>query len=652
MALFLLTANNNLTITSKADTTTEEGTSTSNQAIIDNTILENDPTGTLKPYVADGVLHALAELLVTNQHEVTNVTQSTDFNSLGSVINVDVFHGTGRMSLVCSYHNIDNKNQNGGAAIFLLPNSFSNSPDVTLPEDYDIKSLLKQLPKDVDVQLDVKGEPNYLSIDDAKKSPNFSWLQVKSLRFFYSDKEVLKPGDGYTVQVPLIVHTYDPVTVGGIFRIGVYIDANTQVTYPFRIAQLKMVGNSQGQYQAMLLKNGKLGHASDDIQKLMPQVNPKDVKFYDFYRATEIPDKNLYSGGFIIVNYSNTHMIDKLKTLGYSLALDANHQPYKEYSSQINYDTRFPARIGQFDNGTAPYTFMVLRQVLQTKDSTIQVGDKWQPVDNFVSGLDDNDQPLQFKDVGWTVDDKAGILINNQAMHDGKFQVTYSYQVSDDYYDRKTPYIITRTANVIVNNKPEPKPVQKPAQKPAPKPVQKPILKPIPKPEPKPNTNPAPAHHSHNELTTTNHSTDSNQPINQAPKKPDVIKYADHLVSTYPQKGVAKLYYTNGNVEKNRGLAAGTDWFSDQEKLSQSQEYYRVSTNEWVNANDVYLYQNDKQIVQIGDESQQMTSSEGQIDSKQELRQHSSWKTDRIAIINGKKEYRVSTDEFIPDQNS
>ena len=75
--------------------------------------------------------------------------------------------------------------------------------------------------------------------------------------------------------------------------------------------------------------------------------------------------------------------------------------------------------------------------------------------------------------------------------------------------------------------------------------------------------------------------------------------------------------------------------------------YYRVATNEWVKASNVYVYQNKNQVIQTNN-NQQLVDSKGNTVTNRSLLANTAWYTDRIATINGKSYYRVATNEFVP----
>ncbi|GAQ02618.1 hypothetical protein NBRC111452_2463 [Companilactobacillus farciminis] len=56
---------------------------------------------------------------------------------------------------------------------------------------------------------------------------------------------------------------------------------------------------------------------------------------------------------------------------------------------------------------------------------------------------------------------------------------------------------------------------------------------------------------------------------------------------TVKTKNQAQLYTATGEIVKNRALAKNTAWYTDRVATINGQKMYRVSTNEWVAANDI-----------------------------------------------------------------
>jgi hypothetical protein len=135
------------------------------------------------------------------------------------------------------------------------------------------------------------------------------------------------------------------------------------------------------------------------------------------------------------------------------------------------------------------------------------------------------------------------------------------------------------------------------------------------------------------------------------PEKPTetvTINKVNHIVATHANKGMVKLYDINLRVSSNRALAADSAWFSDQEMTKNGTKYYRVATNEWVKASDIYTYVANKVVVLTNKGSyKELVNSEGNKITNRALASQTPWSSDRKANINGKDYYRVATNEFI-----
>lgn len=117
-------------------------------------------------------------------------------------------------------------------------------------------------------------------------------------------------------------------------------------------------------------------------------------------------------------------------------------------------------------------------------------------------------------------------------------------------------------------------------------------------------------------------------------------------VSTYANGGVVPLYDSEG-TQTSRSLAPNSDWASDQTKTINGDKFYRVSTNEWVKASQVYEYTPENTTVTTNSDSiKSLYSIEGNKSSRS-LAPNTAWYTDRVANINGTQMYRVSTDEWV-----
>ena len=118
-------------------------------------------------------------------------------------------------------------------------------------------------------------------------------------------------------------------------------------------------------------------------------------------------------------------------------------------------------------------------------------------------------------------------------------------------------------------------------------------------------------------------------------------------------KQYVKLYQLEKGQMKpitNKELGKHSNWKFDQTIKVNGKIYYRVATNEWVDAKTVYRYQVESGIVETKDkEFTNLVSSDAKMISNRGLGAHSSWQYDRIAYLgdNEEKYYRVATDEFI-----
>ena len=180
--------------------------------------------------------------------------------------------------------------------------------------------------------------------------------------------------------------------------------------------------------------------------------------------------------------------------------------------------------------------------------------------------------------------------------------------------------------------------------KPTPPTSTKPTSPANPKPAPSTNTKPSKPGTTNPIETKPNLTTD----------EPDDLQIIFNVltrnISTHGGKGSMKLYNVVDGKElkmSNRSISAGTDWYSDKELTFKGEKYFRVSTNEWVSAKDVYEYTNKKQIVKTkADSRKAVVNSQGKM-STRGLSKNTPWASDRVVFINGKTYFRVSTNEFV-----
>ena len=122
----------------------------------------------------------------------------------------------------------------------------------------------------------------------------------------------------------------------------------------------------------------------------------------------------------------------------------------------------------------------------------------------------------------------------------------------------------------------------------------------------------------------------------------------DNIVSGYPRKGNINIYDGNGKLNDDVVLSEGSSWIIDKTITINGAEYYRVATDQYVKASDVYKYTPLQTVaVTNGTNVTPVYNSKGQLIIDRALDVNTPWYTDRSATIRGKKMYRVATDEWI-----
>lgn len=127
----------------------------------------------------------------------------------------------------------------------------------------------------------------------------------------------------------------------------------------------------------------------------------------------------------------------------------------------------------------------------------------------------------------------------------------------------------------------------------------------------------------------------------------DNITSVKETLSSHPNLSNAKVYDDSGNFT-DITITPNSDWFTDQKMELNGETYYRIATNQWVNANDVYIYYNDTTFIKThSDSAKNLVNSQNKAVSDRKLSANSDWATDRYAYINEQKYYRVATNEWI-----
>ncbi|HJE44158.1 KxYKxGKxW signal peptide domain-containing protein [Levilactobacillus namurensis] len=338
---------------------------------------------------------------------------------------------------------------------FSLPTYYNllyptHTSTVTMSDDVNAADLLADLPSGLAVHY-VTSQGEYNSYADLlAKEPNFQWSDLTQFHVV----GFLASQSGYTLNVPLTAQKTDQYTINGgsIMSQYSYGAVHTDAGFYFRIADT--LDDLSGQYQAVVANpNAAVDGdpylaAPKEIQAAMPNMGKDQIAYHNFFTGTSgSTTDHPYNGGVITINYQNADFADAINHLGYAVALSTDRQPYQ----MMGYI--FKGTPTMIQNPTEnPSVYVVVRQVLQTQDKTLQVGDNWNQLDNFVAGFDNQDQPLQASDVQvYQISDPSGIVQDGKVTAAGTFTVTYAYQVADDYYGKGEPYMVYKTATVTVD---------------------------------------------------------------------------------------------------------------------------------------------------------------------------------------------------------
>ncbi|CAJ1193245.1 hypothetical protein CPR19088_GLDEOEPO_00454 [Companilactobacillus paralimentarius] len=126
-------------------------------------------------------------------------------------------------------------------------------------------------------------------------------------------------------------------------------------------------------------------------------------------------------------------------------------------------------------------------------------------------------------------------------------------------------------------------------------------------------------------------------------------------IAIYPDQGSVTLYKQEGQKFvpiTDRALEADSGWYYDKVAYVGSEnsgmKYYRVSTNEWVRANQAYLYQPNKVVIRTkAGDPKQLIHSEGTLATSRMISPNTDWYSDLIGYLGEGQYYRVATNEFV-----
>ncbi|WP_338217120.1 BspA family leucine-rich repeat surface protein [Companilactobacillus muriivasis] len=148
-----------------------------------------------------------------------------------------------------------------------------------------------------------------------------------------------------------------------------------------------------------------------------------------------------------------------------------------------------------------------------------------------------------------------------------------------------------------------------------------------------------------NNFSSGSHSSSSSNEVKPENNEPESI---NGTLGTYNDSPEVKLYDDSGTELTDRKLAPSSDWFTDETMTLNGDKYYRVATNQWAKADDVYIYHGHAANVLVNADSiASLVTASGKPVTDRALQANSGWYTDRYIYINNDKYYRVATNEFV-----
>ncbi|MFC6177431.1 BspA family leucine-rich repeat surface protein [Companilactobacillus huachuanensis] len=130
------------------------------------------------------------------------------------------------------------------------------------------------------------------------------------------------------------------------------------------------------------------------------------------------------------------------------------------------------------------------------------------------------------------------------------------------------------------------------------------------------------------------------------------IEAIEGTVGTHFDEPEVQLYDDDGVMITDRKVAPSSDWYTDKSMTLKNEKYYRVATNQWAKASDVYLYYANNVNVLVHQATiAGLKTSQGQNVTDRALQANSGWYSDRYTYLNDVKYYRVATNEFVSSDN-
>jgi hypothetical protein len=341
------------------------------------------------------------------------------------------------------------------------------------------------------------------------------------------------------------------------------------------------------------------------------------------------------SGSWIDLNSDTKEPVQNLqgdgKTTTWTLAV--NKDKMSSASLDLMFYTNKEITMNS-DKLNEPFTTVDMSSSLKNPDST----------DKFFVGIDSESEspkaPTVSKDlftyVGQTISIDAPV-VDGYTANPNVLEITLkldtkgmyrletnesdkSFVVVDETKDEKLPYIIYYTKN------------------------------------PEKVTPPTTHHTSTSTSPTTHHTSTSTSPTTHHTTTSTVTsKYTHKLqtLTTYPDQNSANIYDEDGNLSKVVALSPDSNWQTDEYMTMKGEKYYRVATNEFVKASDIYLYTPKYSVVRTHDGADYISldNSHGDTVTNRALAVKTDWKIDKVIKINNEDYYRVVTNEFVKADN-
>ncbi|MQS76944.1 hypothetical protein FHL06_11385 [Lactobacillus halodurans] len=619
---------NNTASGEETDTDATTNQSSQNDVAASSNIMIQNPAASREPNTyPDPVKANVSVTATTDEGTVTSESLDEDKNA-SIIVNKDA-----QTTLNFSITNTSDEATTDYGTVLILPTYRDHNTPIVLDDSFDPSTMITGLPEGAEITYNTIYDNSYKTLDQLKGESNFKLSDIKQIQIV-TNKTSLAPQQEIKATIPLVNTDKSERQLNKTLP-GVYVitstDANKRLQY-MNVSYNSMedsVKSSEltGKYPAVTVN--KLGNsytvADQEIQDKMPTyTGGSDIQVNNFNSSnkdelTDADKSDWTYGGHIYVNLVSSGITNIANKDGYSVLLNADGSQQTQYA-YVNKNTGNGVTLtGNSTNSgeglvpvkTVQGIYISLRHVIDAQDSTATVGQDWSAADNLTSVQDNDDNVLTGDDainaVSTSIEDPNGVLSDDgKIAKSGSFNVTYTYNLKDGT-------AITKTVTVTVD------------------PV---------------DSGSSSSSSTSNTGSNTSSTTDSTEPV-ISPDSPDNINDQVRLVSTNPDDGIVSLYKLDTTEITNRRLGTATDWYSDKDMSFAGDTYYRVATNEWVKASNVYVYENNKVVVQTKN-NQQLVDSKGNLVTNRSLIADSDCYSDRIAQINGKDYYRVATNEFVP----